>query len=114
MTTLSTRRPVAVVPGPAPQIDVPLLEQVLLGRWADIRRSARALLTDPRLHRVEGQSPVEHREQVLAQLRILAAEGDVLRSFPAALGGADDHGGSLARFEEVVTADPSLQIKAGV
>ncbi|WP_024286016.1 acyl-CoA dehydrogenase [Cellulomonas sp. KRMCY2] len=113
-TTQRARRPVTVVPGPAAQVDVPLLEQVLLGRWADIRRSARALLADPRLHRVEGQSAAEHRERVLAQLRILAAEGDVLRSFPAALGGADDHGGSLARFEEVVTADPSLQIKAGV
>ena len=34
--------------------------------------------------------------------------------FPAALGGADDHGGNLAGFEELVVADPSLQIKAGV
>ena len=113
MTTLSDRRPARVV-APAPRIDVPLLEQVLLGRWADVRRQARRLLADPRLHRIEGQPVAEHRERVLDQLRILAAEGDVLRAFPAALGGADDHGGSVARFEEVVTADPSLQIKAGV
>jgi acyl-CoA oxidase len=95
-------------------VDVAALEQLLLGRWADIRRSARAFLTDPRLHRVEGQSMADHRETVLRQLRILAREGDVLRAFPTALGGADDHGGSLARFEETITADPSLQIKAGV
>jgi len=95
-------------------IDVAHLEQVLLGRWAEIRRAARELLKDPRLHRVEGLSPTEHRERVLTQLRILATEGDVLRAFPTALGGADDHGGSIARFAEVLVADPSLQIKAGV
>jgi acyl-CoA oxidase len=27
---------------------------------------------------------------------------------------SDDHGGNIAGFEELVTADPSLQIKAGV
>jgi len=97
-----------------PAVDVRGLEGVLLGRWADIRREARAFLADPRLHRVEGQSMADHRETTLAQLRILAREGDVLRAFPPALGGADDHGGSLARFEETVVADPSLQIKAGV
>ena len=97
-----------------PAVDVAALEQVLLGRWADVRRSARTLLADPRLHRIEGLPMAEHRERILDQLRILAAEGDVLRAFPTALGGADDHGGSVARFEELVVADPSLQIKSGV
>ncbi len=96
------------------RVDVGHLEDVLLGHWADVRRSARALVADPRYHRVDGLSMAEHRARVLEQLRTLAAEGDVLRAFPADLGGADDHGGSLARFEEMVTADPSLQIKAGV
>jgi acyl-CoA oxidase len=100
--------------GPEPVVDVAHLEQVLLGQWGDVRRAARAFLADPRLHRVEGLPMAEHRERVLGQLRLLVTEGDVLRAFPAALGGADDHGGSLARFEEVITADPSLQIKAGV
>ena len=96
------------------RVDVAALEQQLLGRWAPIRRQARALLRDPRFHKVEGLPMAEHRERVLEQLRVLAREGDVLRAFPTALGGADDHGGSIARFEEVVLADPSLQIKAGV
>ena len=100
--------------GSPPTIDVGHLEEVLLGRWADVRRAARELLKDPRLHRIEGLSPDEHRERVLEQLRILVREGDVLRAFPTALGGADDHGGSVARFTEVLVADPSLQIKAGV
>ncbi|WP_250446575.1 acyl-CoA dehydrogenase [Actinotalea sp. C106] len=117
MTTLSDHREQRPTTAPStaePRIDVAVLEQALLGRWADIRREARTFLADPRLHRVEGQTMAEHRETVLEQLRILATEGDVLRAFPKALGGADDHGGSLARFEEVITADPSLQIKAGV
>lgn len=95
-------------------VDVGRLENVLLGRWADLRRGARAFAADPRFARIEGQSTAEHRARVLTQVRTLAAEGDVLRAFPAELGGADDHGGSLARFEELVAADPSLQIKAGV
>ncbi|WP_149204568.1 acyl-CoA dehydrogenase [Actinotalea subterranea] len=127
MTTLSDKRPShgrtdhpatsraeRTDHGPTPRVDVPLLEQVVLGRWADVRREAREFLKDPRMHRIEGLSMAEHRARVLEQVKILATEGDVLRAFPTALGGADDHGGSLARFEEVVTADPSLQIKAGV
>ncbi len=112
MTATTSPRPTA--PMSDPHVDVPALQEVLLGRWAEIRRQARAFLTDERLHRVEGLPMAEHRERILAQIRILAAEGDVLRAFPTVLGGADDPGGSIARFEELIVADPSLQIKAGV
>ena len=71
-------------------------------------------MADERFHRIEGQSLADHRERVLGQLRLLAAEGDVHRSFPERFGGAEDHGGFLARFEELTHADPSLQIKSGV
>ncbi|GEL45237.1 acyl-CoA dehydrogenase [Cellulomonas hominis] len=97
-----------------PRVDVPALTDVLLGRYADLRRGARDLVAEPRFQKVEGLPAAEHRARVLEQLRALEAEGDVLRAFPSALGGADDHGGYLARFEELVVADPSLQIKAGV
>lgn len=56
----------------------------------------------------------EHRERVLAQLKILVTEAQVLRAFPTRLGGKDDAGGGIAGFEELVAADPSLQIKSGV
>jgi len=56
----------------------------------------------------------EHRERVLGQLRILAADGQVNLAFPKDLGGQENHGGNIAAFEELVSADPSLQIKAGV
>lgn len=110
MTTTTTRKATTA----EATVDVAALEQALLGRWADIRRATRRFLTDPRLHRVEGQTTAEHRRTVMEQVRILAAEGDVHRAFPTVLGGQDDPGGSLARFEELVVADPSLQIKSGV
>ncbi|MET1018262.1 MAG: acyl-CoA dehydrogenase, partial [Leifsonia flava] len=68
----------------------------------------------PDLQRIEGQSMDEHRERVLGQLKILVDQRAVHRAFPTSLGGFDDHGGNIAQFEELVIADPSLQIKAGV
>ena len=70
MSVLSDRRPAddrAVRPArdrsaaSEPAVDVGHLEHVLLGRWRDIRREARAFLTDPRLHRVEGLPVAEQR-----------------------------------------------------
>ena len=98
----------------APTVNVAALNRQLLGTWADARVLARELTARPDLHRIEGQSMTEHRDRVLAQLKILAANGHVHRAFPKDLGGSDDHGGNVAGFEELVTADPSLQIKAGV
>lgn len=36
------------------------------------------------------------------------------RAFPLAFGGEEDNGANIAGFEELVAADPSLQIKSGV
>ena len=107
--------PVTVAGHPgAPTVNIAALNRQLLGTWADVRVLARELTARPDLHRIEGQSMTEHRDRVLAQLKILAANGHVHRAFPKDLGGSDDHGGNIAGFEELVTADPSLQIKAGV
>lgn len=114
MTTTTERPTGTTAQAAGPRVDVPALEELLLGTYAQLRREARAITADPDFQKIEGQSMAEHRERVLGQLRRLEAEHDVLRAFPAHLGGADDHGGSLARFEELVAADPSLQIKAGV
>ncbi|MDQ7991072.1 MAG: acyl-CoA dehydrogenase [Propionicimonas sp.] len=54
------------------------------------------------------------RARVSEQLRLLAESGAPHGCFPAAFGGRDDHGGNVAAFEELVTADPSLQVKSGV
>ena len=95
-------------------VDVAQLGEVLLGRWAGVRLAARKLAGQAELHKVEGLSHVEHRELVFKQLGILVEQNGVHRAFPARLGGSDDHGGNVAGFEELVIADPSLQIKGGV
>ncbi|PFG30424.1 acyl-coenzyme A oxidase [Paramicrobacterium agarici] len=94
--------------------DAAEVQRVLLGRWADIRTSARELAARPEMQRIEGQPMDEHRERVLKQLHLLVENGQVLRAFPKRLGGDDDAGGNIAGFEELVLADPSLQIKSGV
>lgn len=104
--------PRAVVPEPS--VDTEALARVLLGRWADARLAARELCLDPELRPAAGLTHHEHRKHVSAQLKRLAATHTVHRAFPSELGGADDHGGNIAAYEELVLADPSLQIKAGV
>ncbi|MEN0128497.1 MAG: acyl-CoA dehydrogenase [Brevundimonas sp.] len=116
--TAITDRPTSLA-GPAGdpddvRVDVDALATQLLGQYAPLRLAARDVAGRPEFQKIEGQPMAEHRERVLHQLRELAAHHDVLRAFPSHLGGADDHGGSLSRFEELVAADPSLQIKAGV
>ena len=97
-----------------PAVDVNALGEQLLGKWAAIRRQARTLAARPELHKIEGLPHTEHRARVSGQLKYLVENEAVHRAFPESLGGADDHGGNIAGFEELVVADPSLQIKAGV
>lgn len=104
----------SVAAGGTPVVDVAALGRMLLGTWADERLASRALAERPEFQKLEGQSMAEHRERVLTQLRLLVENGQVHRAFPKALGGNDDHGGNIASFEELVFADPSLQIKSGV
>ncbi|MCS5732202.1 acyl-CoA dehydrogenase family protein [Herbiconiux daphne] len=94
--------------------DVERLGQYLLGTWADVRLAARELTARPELQRIDGLTLDEHRQRVFGQLKLLVENGQVHRAFPSSLGGEDDHGGNIAGFEELVTADPSLQIKSGV
>ncbi|UVJ37719.1 acyl-CoA dehydrogenase [Arthrobacter sp. CJ23] len=97
-----------------PAVDVAALGELLLGDWADIRRAARELAGRPEVHKIEGLTHTEHRERVFSQLKYLVDNNAVHRAFPTRLGGSDNHGGNVAGFAELVTADPSLQIKAGV
>ena len=97
-----------------PVVDVAALGEHLMGKWGDIRRTARALAARPEVKRIEGLSLDEHRARVMSQLHLLVAEGAVHRAFPKSVGGDENHGGNIAGFEELVLADPSLQIKSGV
>jgi len=96
------------------RINVTALAEQLLGPYAEVRKASRARAARPELQRDPSLAMDAHRERVLGQLSLLVEEEAVQRAFPKKFGGYDDHGGSIASFEELVAADPSLQIKAGV
>lgn len=114
MTATAAPRTAAQTADDDVTLDAAALTPQLLGRWGHLRAFTREILKDEKFHKIEGQTKEEHRERVLGQLKALVTEGKVLRAFPERLGGGDEHGGSLAAFEELVAGDPSMQIKAGV
>ncbi|WP_223587206.1 acyl-CoA dehydrogenase [Microbacterium sp. OVT16B] len=97
-----------------PQPDVEQITELLMGTWADIRRQAREMIKDPAFWRKDDLGKDEHRERVLSQLHLLVENKAVHRAFPKRLGGEENNGANIAGFEELVVADPSLQIKSGV
>ncbi|MFD6698427.1 MULTISPECIES: acyl-CoA dehydrogenase [unclassified Microbacterium] len=96
------------------RIDVDAVGDLLLGTWADTRREAREMIKDPAFWRDDSLGKDEHRERVLSQMHLLVQNKAVHRAFPKRLGGEENNGGNIAGFEELVSADPSLQIKSGV
>lgn len=97
-----------------PKLDTKLIEEMLLGKWAKAHLHTRKICENPKMWPILGQSHQEARERVLAQLQTLVDEGATIYGFPKAVGGNSDPGGSLTVFEELIFADPSLQIKYGV
>ncbi|MBB2977058.1 acyl-CoA oxidase [Microbacterium endophyticum] len=97
-----------------PRINIQQVNDLLLGKWAETRREARAMVKDPAFWQVEGLTVAEHRERVFSQLHLLVDAGGSRRAFPKEYGGLEDNGANIAGFEELVLADPSLQIKSGV
>lgn len=95
-------------------IDTRVLADALYGKWKAERLAGRALASDERFQTIPGLPMDEHRSRVLTQLGLLVEAGAIQRAFPTRLGGGDNHGGNIAAFEELVFADPSLQIKSGV
>jgi len=104
----------ATAPGVTPRVDVEALGRQLLGDWAEARLASRELAKRPEMQKQEGLSVADHRTRVFGQLKLLVENGQVHRAFPKSLGGSEDNGGNIAAFEELVAADPSLQIKSGV
>lgn len=95
-------------------LDLTELSDMLLGRWKEERLDSRALIRDPALHKQPELTYQDQRQRVFEQLQILVDHKSVHRAFPSYVGGQDNPGGNIAGFEELVAADPSLQIKAGV
>jgi acyl-CoA oxidase len=100
--------------GGMPQLNVGAVRDALLGSFKQERLEARELCMNPDLHYIPGMSMHDHRERVLKQLSILVKNNAIQRAFPAYVGGGDNHGGNIAAFQELIFADPSLQIKSGV
>jgi acyl-CoA oxidase len=95
-------------------VDGESLADQLLGTWKDVRREARELSKDPAFHNLPDLKLAEQRARTLEQMHLLVKRNAVHRAFPKRLGGGEDNGGNIAGFEELVAADPSLQIKSGV
>ncbi|MDN5688912.1 MAG: acyl-CoA dehydrogenase family protein [Brachybacterium sp.] len=106
--------PIPLPPRGANRLDVEAVTEALLGSWAESRRTARERAARPEFHRPLDATVAEHRERTFAQMRALAAEDVSYPMLPEHLGGPNDNGANVAAFEELVVADPSLQIKAGV
>lgn len=100
--------------GGHPNLNAAAVRDALLGTFKKERLEARELCANPDLHYVPGMSMDEHRARVLKQLGILVKNNAIQRAFPAYVGGGDNHGGNIAAFQELIFADPSLQIKSGV
>jgi acyl-CoA oxidase len=97
-----------------PHIDVAQVNELLMGTWGETRRQAREMIKDSAFWRQDELGKDEHRERVLSQLHLLVENKAVHRAFPKWLGGEENNGANIAGFEELVVADPSLQIKSGV
>ena len=110
----ATPEPNSAAEASDPRIDIEHVTDLLLGTWADTRRVAREMTKNPDLWRDDSLGKDEHRERVLRQMHLLVEQGGVHRAFPVEYGGENNNGSNITGFEELVTADPSLQIKAGV
>lgn len=98
----------------SPRLNIEAVTESLFGTWADTRREAREMVKDPVFWRDDSLGKDEHRERVLNQLHELVKRGAVQRAYPKKFGGSANNGANITGFEELVTADPSLQIKSGV
>ncbi|GAA4507357.1 acyl-CoA dehydrogenase family protein [Brevibacterium yomogidense] len=95
-------------------IDPAVLQEVLDGEWAEARRRIRTLSEDPSLHLPAHGTLEELRAVTTEATAAVAASGLTRLPLSEDDGGQNNHAEYVAGFEELVTASPSLQIKAGV
>jgi acyl-CoA oxidase len=95
-------------------MDVNILRDMLLGSWADERLECQNFIVNSNIRADYSSTVSEQRNNTLQNLKKLAENNIVSKAFPTAFGGENNYGGHVASFEELIAADPSLQIKAGV
>lgn len=101
---------------PALAVDVPVLTQLLDGRYADVRRTVRELLPAYAsvLEDAETMTRDEFRERVKDVVVEMAGTGATGMGFPEEYGGGGDIGASVAAFETLANGDLSVLVKVGV
>ena len=90
------------------------LQQLLDGRYADLRRQIREVLSQPEFAPPLAIPTAEYRELVLEWMQTIADEGLTAPGFPVEFGGQDDPGANIAGFETIALGDLSLLVKFGV
>jgi len=99
---------------PAARVDRDVLRRLLDGEHAETRDTVREWLGDPANAPRPDLPLEEHRRQVLAWARELAADGRTALGFPKQYGGEGAVGASVAAFETLAFGDLSLLVKMGV
>ena len=117
-----TASPHAPAPGSSegvyaqPEVDVPALQALLDGRYAEVRNLVRSNLVDDAsvLEEAETLSRDDFREWVKEIVVDMAATGQTGMGFPEEYGGGGDIGASVAAFETLAFGDLSVLVKVGV
>jgi hypothetical protein len=78
------------------------LQELLDGRYAEVRAEIRAVLSRPEFAPVVALPTGEYRERVLGWARALADEGLTAPGFPERFGGHGDPGANVAAFETLL------------
>ncbi|WP_341927799.1 acyl-CoA dehydrogenase [Nocardioides psychrotolerans] len=99
-----------------PEVDVPALQALLDGRYAEVRNLVRSNLDDYAgvLEDAETLSRDDYRERVKEIVVEMAATGQTGMGFPQEYGGGGDIGASVAAFETLAFGDLSVLVKVGV
>lgn len=95
-------------------VDPSRVRAVLDGQWADYRMNGRAFVDKEHAVLSETGDLEQLRAETLAGVQALIDTGISSLPLPVDQGGQNNHAGYVAAFEELVTAEPSIQIKAGV
>lgn len=90
------------------------LQNVLDGRWPDVKNETRALIAEKDLRPDDTLGMEDARERTLAQVHDMLATGAPRGAFHEDHGGTGDIGATLTSIEVVGGADLSLMVKAGV
>jgi acyl-CoA oxidase len=96
------------------RFDPAAMARLLDGRYGEVRRLLRELLSREEFAPVVALSTPEYRERVLRWAQTIAAEAQTAPGFPERYGGQDDPGANVAAFETLGFGDLSLLVKFGV